>query len=64
MRKTYVARDVHAGCLICNDSDYIWHGPNTQGIAARHHDATGHTTWTDVVLIIQYGEDEKNETND
>ena len=57
MRKTYVVRDVIAGCFVCNGSDYIWNGPNAQGVAARHHDATGHTTWADVTLMIQYGED-------
>lgn len=57
MRKTFVARNVIAGCLECNGHDYIWHAPNAQGVAARHHDATGHTTWADVTLMIQYGED-------
>jgi len=35
----------------------MWHGPNAQGVAARHHDATGHTTWADVTLMIRYGDD-------
>lgn len=50
-----VARDATAGCFVCNGNDYKWHGPNAQGVAARHHDATGHATWVDVVLSIIYG---------
>jgi hypothetical protein len=34
----------------------IWNGKNAQGVAARHHDATGHQTWCDVYMSITYGE--------
>lgn len=55
MRDTYVGRDVQAGCFVCHGSDAHWFGPNAQAVAARHHDATGHPTWADVVLLVRYG---------
>ncbi len=55
-RETWVGRDVLAGCYQCNGVDLLWHGPNAQGVAARHHDATGHTTWVDVYMSITYGD--------
>lgn len=57
MRATYTSRTLVAGCFVCNGSDGIWFAKNAQGVAARHHDATGHTTWCDVGLMIRYGED-------
>lgn len=55
MRDTRVSRDVLAGCFTCGGSEYLWHGPQAQGTAARHHDATGHGTWADVHLTVRYG---------
>ena len=55
MRKTGTARNVQAGCFQCNGTDAIWTSSNAQGVAARHHDATGHETWVDVYLSIRYG---------
>lgn len=55
-RKTYTHRTVCAGCFQCNGSDPMWQGGNAQGVAARHHDATGHTTWADVNLCVRYGD--------
>lgn len=55
MRKTSVVRDVVAGCFDCNGSEGLWFSPNAQGVAARHHDATGHQTWCDVTMMIRYG---------
>ena len=55
MRETYISRDLIAGCFQCKGSDFIWNGKNAQGVAARHHDATGHTTWVDVNMMIRYG---------
>ena len=55
MRETYTGQDVMAGCFQCNGNDAIWTNANAQGVAARHHDATGHTTWVDRVIFIQYG---------
>lgn len=34
----------------------MWTGGNAQGVAARHHDATGHATWCDVYMGVRYGE--------
>jgi hypothetical protein len=55
-RTTSVARDAFAGCFECHGSEAIWWTKNCQGIAARHHDATGHTTWVEVNMSIKYGE--------
>lgn len=57
MRDTYTSRTVIAGCFQCYGSDYKWSGGNAQGVAARHHDATGHETWADVTLMVRYGSD-------
>jgi hypothetical protein len=54
--KYSVARDVVAGCFDCWGSDGHWHGANAQGVAARHHYATGHQTWADVSLSVIYGD--------
>jgi hypothetical protein len=56
MRKTRTSREVLAGCFQCNGSDYMWQGPQAQGTAARHHDATGHETWADVHMSVRYGD--------
>ncbi|WP_375380110.1 hypothetical protein [uncultured Sphingomonas sp.] len=56
-RPTFTSREVRAGCFVCHGSDANWHGGNAQGVAARHHDATGHSTWCDVHMSIRYGED-------
>lgn len=61
LRETWVSRSVIAGCFQCNGSDALWTSPNAQGVAARHHDATGHTTWADVNLSIRYGDKNKDE---
>jgi hypothetical protein len=44
---------IHAGCMDC---DKQWNTRNALAIAARHHDATGHTTWCDQVIMTRYGE--------
>lgn len=54
-RRYGVVRDVMAGCFECYGSEAHWRGGNAQGVAARHHDATGHTTWCDVTMMIRYG---------
>lgn len=56
-RATATSRDVRAGCFVCHGSDMLWSGGQAQGTAARHHDATGHATWCDVVLLVRYGND-------
>lgn len=61
MRLTRVGRSVNAGRFDCKGSDAIWTGKNAQGVAARHHDATGHATWADVYMHVLYGEDDDSE---
>jgi hypothetical protein len=56
VRSYRCGRDVNAGCFQCKGSEMIWNGKNAQGVAARHHDATGHQTWCDVYMSITYGE--------
>lgn len=58
IRTTATSRDVRAGCCVCHGRHPHWTGPNAQGLAARHHDATGHATWSDVHLMVRYGRDE------
>lgn len=55
MRRTRTSRDVRAGCFTCHGTDVRWRGGNAQGVAARHHDATGHETWVEVDMHIRYG---------
>lgn len=57
MRDTSTSRDVRAGCFVCHGYDPAWWGGQAQGTAARHHDATGHATWCDVVMSVRYGRD-------
>jgi len=61
MRRYSTSRTIMAGCFVCNGSDAIWHGPNAQAVAARHHDATGHATWADVAMTVYYGEADSSE---
>ena len=55
-RPTFTSRDVRAGCFVCNGCEAMWTGGNAQGVAARHHDATKHATWSDVYMSVRYGE--------
>lgn len=57
-RKTQVLRTAIAGCFVCNGMEAIWFASNAQGVAARHHDATGHQTWADVTMMVRYGDGE------
>ena len=59
-RETFTSRDVRGGCFTCYGSDARWWGGQAQGTAARHHDATGHPTWTDVNLSVRYGREESD----
>lgn len=61
MRPYRYSRDVTAGCFNCYGSDARWRGGNAQGVAARHHDATGHETWCDIYLSVVYGEEKPEE---
>ena len=54
--RTYVT-GITAGCFQCKGSDAIWTSANALGVAARHHQATGHTTWCDRIMVTRYGDD-------
>lgn len=60
MRETWIGRKLMGGCNECHGGKAYWYGPNTQGVAARHHDATGHTTWVEVAMSITYGKHEES----
>lgn len=57
MRTTSTHREVTAGCFACHGDVAHWRGGNAQGLAARHHDATGHATWSEIYLSVRYGAD-------
>lgn len=52
---------VMAGCRECHGEDAHWQSKNALACAARHYDATGHTTWCEQVLSVVYGEDVERE---
>lgn len=54
-RATRVHRELTAGCFDCSGDEAKWTGANAQGIAARHHDASGHATWCNMVMTVAYG---------
>ena len=45
------------GCYQCHGNGPGWFAKNVVGVAARHHDATGHTTWTEVAIRTRFGPD-------
>ena len=55
LRRTVSSRTVMAGCFQCNGSEAMWTSGNAMGVAARHHDATGHQTWVDQIIQTTYG---------
>lgn len=55
LRSTRTEREVCAGCYFCYGEQPRWVGPNAQGLAAQHHDRTGHPTWVSVVMKVYYG---------
>jgi len=61
VRVYHVERIVAAGCFACSGYDVRWSGKNAQGVAARHHDSTGHQTWVEVQMMIYYGQDKDTE---
>lgn len=55
-KRTYrYSTDMRGGCYQCHGEQAHWYQNNAQALAARHHDATGHTTWVEVVHEIFYG---------
>ena len=63
MRETWSGlSSVVAGCYTCEpDGSGTWYERNAQGVAARHHDATGHTTWVNSVVTVRYGDDHEHD---
>lgn len=56
-RVTRTGTEQRGGCWVCApEGDLIWEGKNAMAVAARHHDATGHGTWAEQMLSVQYGE--------
>ena len=53
-RETKTLVDAKSGCLECG---LVWTSRNAVAIAARHHDATGHSTWAEQVISTRYGAD-------
>jgi hypothetical protein len=62
VRETWTGRTVMAGCFDCWGYDAHWFTNNGQALAARHHDATGHSTWADVYMNVRYGSNGPSET--
>lgn len=48
---------MQGGCTVCHKGIAAWFENNAQGVAARHHDATGHKTWVEITLTILYGDE-------
>lgn len=54
-RRTFRHRDVSAGCFVCHGGNAHWTSANAQGLAAQHHDRTGHQTWCRIETSVTYG---------
>nr|WP_316628244.1 hypothetical protein [uncultured Brevundimonas sp.] len=54
-RQVATSSTVKAGCFVCNGLTAMWTASNAMAVAARHHDATGHSTWADQTLTVRYG---------
>lgn len=63
-RLTQTNREVSAGCQRCGGGNPQWNGNNAQGLAAQHHDRTGHETWVRVVMHIRYGVGKQAQANE
>lgn len=46
-------RTIEAGCYTCFGDAPKWTAPNSKGVAARHRDLTGHTTWIRDITIFK-----------
>lgn len=48
---------VMGGCDQCHGLGIAgWFARNALAVAARHHTATGHTTWAEQVITVRWGE--------
>jgi tellurite resistance-related uncharacterized protein len=54
-RETWTEHRSIAGCYLCSGTRPLWTGSTAQGLAARHHDQTQHTTWAHVRIDVCYG---------
>ncbi len=54
---------VMAGCRVCHGDQAVWFERNAMGVAARHHDATGHETWAEQVILVRYGGAEEDDAD-
>lgn len=54
---------IMAGCFDCWGSDAHWFTRNAMGLAAQHHDRTGHITWCEQVVNVTYGGRTSDYTN-
>jgi hypothetical protein len=52
MKNTTTA--MRGGCFVCHGDKTHWTAKNTVGVAARHHDVTGHETWIVVQICTTY----------
>lgn len=55
-RLSDTTRQVRAGCFECHNGQPHWLGRNAAGVAARHHDATGHRTWCEQAIRTVHGD--------
>lgn len=55
-RQSDTTRQVRSGCFECHGGGPHWLGRNAAGVAARHHDATGHRTWCDQAIRTVHGD--------
>ena len=46
---------VMAGCRVCHGDQAVWFERNAMGVAARHHDATGHEVRVEQVIHTTCG---------
>lgn len=53
-RHVVVYREVKAGCRECGGARVEWRGGPAQGLAAQHTDRTGHKTWVDIAMRLEY----------
>ncbi len=64
MRRTRSSlASVMASCCVCYGSDAVWRQRNALALAARHHDATGHETWAEQVIVVRYGGAEEDDAD-
>ena len=47
--------------VVCQDCGWAVQGKNGLGVAAQHHDRTGHTVHVDVEGVVQYLSDKDHE---